>query len=216
MQVEMTAKTLRWLLSFTDEDLTNNRGLQNIILTRIIDKFYIVVTNSHIAIFWHVEPKNPILNLDKNLCVYFNKHDQMVLKNVTDDVKCIIDFYNHVWQISDGISYRCDQLRDCNIDFQNWLQWNFMTEQDIEDKDKYQHIIDLKQLSKFCIDKDKKLIIYPINKRTLLIKIPNELDKFGFLCKINENSVKISKEFEDLVETFEGKLKQDIKEKLEC
>lgn len=214
MHVEMTAKTLRWLLSFTDEDLTNNQGFQNIILTKIIDKFYVVVTNGYSAMFWHVEPKNPILNLDKNLCVYFNKHDQTVLKNVTDNVVCIIDFYNHEWRTLGGISYRCDQLRDCNIDFQNWLQWNFMSEQDIEDKDKYQHIIDLKQLSKFCISKDKKLIIYPLNKRILLIKIPNELDKFGFLCKINENSVKISEEFENLAESFNINLKNEIKEKL--
>ena len=216
MHVEMTAKTLRWLLSFTDEDLTNNRGFQNIILTKIIDKFYIVVTNGYSAIFWHVEPKNPILNLDKNLCVYFNKHDQTVLKNITDNVVCIVDFYNHEWRTLGGISYRCDQLRDCNIDFQNWLQWNFMSEHDIEDKDKYQHIIDLKQLSKFCISKDKKLIIYPLNKRILLIKIPNELDKFGFLCKFNENSVKISEEFENLAESFNINLKNEIKEKLKC
>lgn len=214
MQVEMTAKTLRWLLNFTDEDLMNNRGFQNIVLTKIIDKFYIVVTNGHAAIFWHVEPKNPILNLDKNLCVYFSKHDQMVLKNVTDNVVCVIDFYNHEWRTLGGISYRCDQLRDCNIDFQNWLQWNFVSEQDMDDKDKYQHIIDLKQLSKFCIGKDKNLIIYPINKRILLIKIPNELDKFGFLCKINENSVKISEEFENLAESFNINLKNEIKEKL--
>lgn len=216
MQVEMTAKTLRWLLSFTDEDLTNNRGLQNIILTKIIDKYYIIVTDGHVAIFWHVEPKNPILNLDKNLCVYFNKHDQTVLKNITDNVVCIIDFYKHEWRTLGGISYRCDQLRDCNIDFQNWLQWNFTSTEEMEDKDKYQHIIDLKQLSKFCISKDKKLIIYPLNKRTLLIKIPNELNKFGFVSKISENYVKISQEFENLVESFDVKLKNEIKEKLGC
>lgn len=214
MHVEMTAKTLRWLLSFTDEDLMNNRGFQNIILTKIIDKFYIVVTNGHAAIFWHVEPKNPIINLDKNLCVYLDKRNQAILKTITDNVVCIIDFYRHEWRTLGGITYDCSQLRDCNIDFQNWLQFNFMAEQDINDKDKYQHIIDLKQLSKFCIGKDKNLIIYPINKRILLIKIPNELDKFGFLCKINENSVKISEEFENLAESFNINLKNEIKEKL--
>lgn len=214
MQVEMTAKTLRWLLNFTDEDLMNNRGFQNIILTKIIDKFYIVVTNGHAAIFWHVEPKNPIVNLDKNLCVYLDKRNQAILKTITDNVVCIIDFYRHEWRTLGGITHDCSQLRDCNIDFQNWLQMNFMAEQDIEDKDKYQHIIDLKQLSKFCIGKNKNLIIYPINKRILLIKIPNELDKFGFLCKINENSVKISEEFENLAESFNINLKNEIKEKL--
>lgn len=216
MRVEMTAKTLRWLLSFTDEDLTNNRGFQNIILTKIIDKYYIIVTDSHAAIFWCVEPKNPILNLDKNLCVYFDKRNQAILKTITDNVVCIIDFYNQTWRTFGGMEYNCSQLRDCNIDFQNWLQWNFMSEQELDNKDKYQHIINLKDLSKFCIDKDKKVIIYPINKRTLLIKMPNELDKFGFICKVNENSVKISDEFENLAESFNINLKNEIKEKLEC
>lgn len=216
MQVEMTAKTLRWLLNFTDVDLTNNRGLQNIILTKIVDKFYIVVTDGHAAIFWHVKPKNPILNLDRNLCVYFNKSSQSILKNITDNVVCVIDFYRHEWRSLGGITHDCSQLRDCNIDFQNWLQFNFTTTEEMEDKDKYQHIIDLKHLSKFCISKDKRLIIYPLNKRVLLIKIPNELNMFGFLSKISENYVKISQEFENLAESFDINLKNEIKEKLVC
>lgn len=215
MQVEMTAKTLRWLLNFTDEDLMNNRGFQNIVLTKIIDKFYIIVTNGHAAIFWHVEPTNPLLNLNKNLCVYFDKKDLVYLKSLQDYMMCSIDFMQQKWKCGE-IELPCTPLRECNIDFQNWLQWNFMTETDMENKDKYQHIVDLKDLSKFCINKNKKLIIYPINKRILLIKIPDELDKFGFICKVNENSVKISDEFENLVESFNINLKNEIKEKLAC
>lgn len=215
MIIQMQAKTLRWLLNFTDTDLANNRGLQNLILTKIVDKFYIVATDGHAAIFWKVDPQLPILNLDKNLCVYFDKRSLTILKNISDNVDCFVDFYKQTWRTLGGITYSCNQLRDCNIDFQNWLQWNFMSEEEMENKDKYQHIVNLKDLSKFCINKDKKLIIYPINKRILLIKIPNELDKFGFICKVNENSVKISDEFENLVETFENNLKQEIKEKLE-
>lgn len=213
MQVTTNVKTLKWLLSFTDEDLTNNRGLQNIILTKIIDKFYIIATNGHSAIFWHVEPTSPLLNLDKNLCVYFDKKDLIYLKSLQDYMMCSIDFMQQKWKCGE-IELPCTPLRECNIDFQNWLQWNFMSEQELDNKDKYQHIINLKDLSKFCIDKDKKVIIYPINKRTLLIKMPNELDKFGFVCKVNENSVKISDEFENLAESFNINLKNEIKEKL--
>jgi hypothetical protein len=211
----MQAKTLRWLLNFTDTDLANNRGLQNLILTKIVNKFYIVATDGHAAIFWKVDPQLPILNLDKNLCVYFDKRSLTILKNISDNVDCFVDFYKQTWRTLGGITYNCNQLRDCNIDFQNWLQFNFTSTEEMEDKDKYQHIVDLKDLSKFNINyKYKKLIIYPLNKRILLVKIPNELDKFGFICKIRDDACEISQEFEEIIETFEGKLKQEIKEKL--
>lgn len=215
MQITMNVKTLKWLLSFTDEDLTNNRGFQNLILTKIVDKFYIIATDAHSAIFWHVEPTNPLLNLNRNLCVYFGKKDLIYLKSLQDYMMCSIDFIQQKWKCGE-IELPCTPLRECNIDFQNWLQWNFMSDQDMEDKDKYQHIVNLKDLSKFCFDKDKKVIIYPINKQTLLIKIPNKLDMFGFVSKINENCVKISQEFENLAESFDINLKNEIKEKLEC
>ena len=139
MQVQMTAKKLRWLLNFTDADLTNNRGFQNLILTKIIDKFYIVATDGHAAIFCQIEPQNPILNLDKNLCVFFSKKDYAVLKNITDNVVCFIDFDRHEWRTLGGISYNCDQIRDCNIDFQNWLQFNFTSSEEMNDTDKSKH-----------------------------------------------------------------------------
>lgn len=199
MQVEMTAKDLLWLNSFTSKDSTESRGFANINLTKIFDKHYLIASDGFVCVIKHIEPIETE-TFPLNLSVQFGKISLDKLKNYTDNTKITIDFSNKVWYGPDDCKYDCTPYVKCRMYFKNWLQ-GFTSNIKLDDTEVIEYCIDTKLLSKFCKD-EKKVIIYPCDKRILLVKIPNELDTFGFIVRKPIQDEEVSNEFEDLMKHF--------------
>ena len=52
MKVKINVKDLLWLQSFCNQDLTDNRGFAQIILTKIVDQVFLVGTNGNVILFY--------------------------------------------------------------------------------------------------------------------------------------------------------------------
>ena len=199
LKIQMTVKDLLWLNNFTSKDSTESRGFANINITKIFDKHYLIVTDGIVCIVKHIEPIE-IETFPLNLSIQFGKISLDKLKNYTDNTKITIDFSEKLWYGSDDCKYDCTPYVKCIFHFKNWLQ-SFTSDIKLDDTEIMEYCIDTKLLSKFCKD-DKKVIIYPCDKRILLVKIPNELDTFGFIVRKVIKDEEVSNEFEDLMKHF--------------
>lgn len=199
LKIQMTTKDLLWLNNFTSKDTTESRGFANINITKIFDKHYLIVTDGIVCIIKHIEPIETE-TFPLNLSVQFGKTSLDKLKNYSDNTKVVIDFNEKVWYNPEGYKYDCTPYVQCRMYFKNWLQ-GFTSDIKLNDTEIMEYCIDIKLLSKFCKD-DKKVIIYPCDKRILLVKIPNELDTFGFIVRRALQDAEVSNEFEELIQHF--------------
>lgn len=199
LKIQMTTKDLLWLNSFASKDNTESRGFANINLTKIFDKYYLIVTDGFVCVVKHIEPIETD-TFPLNLSAQFGKISLDKLKNYTDNTNIIIDFSNNIWYGPDGCKYDCTPYVKCRMYFKNWLQ-GFTADIKLDDTEIMEYCIDTKLLSKFCKD-NKKVIVYPCDKRILLVKIPNELDTFGFIVRRPIQDEEVSNEFEDLMKHF--------------
>ena len=199
LKIQMTTKDLLWLNNFTSKDTTESRGFANINITKIFDKHYLIVTDGIVCVIKYIEPIETE-TFPLNLSVQFGKTSLDRLKNYSDNTEIVIDFNEKVWYSPEGYKYDCTPYVKCLMYFKNWLQ-GFTSDIKLDDTEIMEYCIDVKLLSKFCKD-DKKVIIYPCDKRILLVKIPNELDTFGFIVRRTLQDAEVSNEFEELIQHF--------------
>ena len=198
MKISLNVKDLLWINSFCNQDLTDNRGFAQIILTKIIDQVFLIGTDGNVILFY--EPYNVYEYEDikdgVNYCIYIDKKGINALKNLNTNETVKIDYTDGTFYTDSLPRINCFQYRKCDINFGTWLQ-NLPDLPEEQSNRSNTYEFDNKKLSKFAVE-DKRLILSIANHRILLVKMPKKPNCFGMICSCYIIEDKINKGFENL------------------
>lgn len=198
MQVKINSKDLLWLHSFCSNDLTDTRGVAQIILTKIVDQVFLIGTDGNVILFYEPYEVYEYENIKDgvNYCIYIDKKGINALKNLNTNETITIDYTDGTFYSESLPRINCFPYRKCDINFGTWLQ-NLPDLPAEQENKSNTYEIDNRKLSKFVIE-DRKLILSMANNRILLVKIPSKPNCFGIICSCYITEDKVNKGFENL------------------
>lgn len=198
MKVKINVKDLLWLQSFCNQDLTDNRGFAQIILTKIVDQVFLIGTDGNVVLFYEPYEAYEYENIKDgvNYCIYLGKRGINALRNVKDTETVTIDYTDGTFYTESLPRINCFPYRKCDVNFGTWLQ-NLPDLPVNQNNKNNTYELNNKKLSKFAVE-DKRLILSMANSRILLVKIPKKPNCFGMICCYYITEDKVNKDFENL------------------
>lgn len=198
MKIKINVKDLLWLHSFCNQDLTDNRGFAQIILTKIVDQIFLIGTDGNVILFYEPYDVYEYENIKDgvNYCIYLDKKGINALRNIKDTETVTIDYTDGTFYTESLPRINCFPYRRCDINFGTWLM-NLPDLFKEQQNNNNTYEFNNKKLSKFAVE-DKRLILSMANSRILLVKIPKKSNCFGMICSCYITEDKVNKGFENL------------------